>query len=93
MPGELDENEEDELGTEVYIPLVHFAVNLAFEGNVQVCLEETPEVPQMTLAPGYRDDEDDDTLTSHSRAESQAPGDIPAEGEFALKNKGVGRPH
>ncbi|KAG8725670.1 hypothetical protein FRC12_024140 [Ceratobasidium sp. 428] len=87
MPGEFDEDEEDELGTEVYIPLVHFAADSAFEGNVQVCPEETPKVPQTTLAPGYRDDEDDDTLVSHSRADSKGSGDIPAEGEFAPKKQ------
>ncbi|KAG8776541.1 hypothetical protein FRC12_000848 [Ceratobasidium sp. 428] len=71
----------------MYILLIHFAADLAFEGNVQMCPEETPKAPQAIPVPGYRDGEDDGSLVSHLRADSEASGDIPVEGEFGPKKQ------
>ncbi|KAG8740375.1 hypothetical protein FRC10_004384 [Ceratobasidium sp. 414] len=88
--GEQDED-EDELGTEVYIPLVHFAADSAFEGGVQVCPEETPQIQPATLghdnAPRYQDEDDDDTLVNHSRSGSKASGEVPPEGELGQRKR------
>ncbi|QRW00935.1 Cellulase (glycosyl hydrolase family 5 protein) [Ceratobasidium sp. AG-Ba] len=64
---ETDDEEDEELGTEIYIPLVHFAADSAFEGGVQVCPDETPQPREATL-------EDDETLVAHSRSQSKSSG-------------------
>ncbi|KAF8595791.1 glycoside hydrolase [Ceratobasidium sp. AG-I] len=81
--GEEDGDEDEDLSTEIYIPLVHYAAESAFDPKAYV---DTPKLPQMPLAGGdstqYRDNEDDDTLVAHSRSESKASGELTVDGEL-----------
>lgn len=84
--GEDDGDDDDDLSTEIYVPLVHFAADSAFDPKAYV---DTPKLPQVPLAGGdstqYRDNEDDDTLVAHSRSESKASSDPTADGELGHK--------
>ncbi|KAG8679460.1 hypothetical protein FRC11_003701, partial [Ceratobasidium sp. 423] len=71
--------EEEELSTEVYIPLVHYAADSAFEGETQSnCGEGVVSPKAQTQEPlRYRDD-DDVTVVGHMRQDSKSSGDSAA---------------
>ncbi|ELU43029.1 cytoplasmic protein [Rhizoctonia solani AG-1 IA] len=67
--------DDEELSTEIYIPLVHYAADSAFDGESLPNCEDAPGLPKVTEEPPRYRDDDDSTVVGHLRQDSKSSAD------------------
>lgn len=69
-----DGEEDEELATEIYIPIVHYAADSAFEGESAQACDGTPKAQSGSLVdePTKFKDDDENTIVVHARSDSKA---------------------
>jgi hypothetical protein len=70
--------DDEELSTEIYVPLVHYAADSALDGESLPNCAEAPGLPKVAEEPPRYRDDDDTTIVGHLRLDSKSSGDSTA---------------